>query len=373
MPPPAPYTLPTPGEDWITGARQRYLRRTARLLLAWPHPLPAWLARPYEGLREALGRVLAARPADLYAALALPQVGAPLHAGSLAEAVPALLAELSRRRAIGREGVFWAAPVKRILCPGTGAALELVPERVGMLFADGEIELGASEVWDLRPRGERAFLPMREGGWLALVDDNPLAMVEAHPDKEGNALSLGSATAAEWLAALDGARALVRAASPALADEHRSLLATVVPVGGPMEKSLSASYREAVGTVYVSLHPSPAKMAEALIHELQHTKLNLLTFVDPVLADGGDELHASPVRPDPRPLWGVLLAVHAFVPVAELYFHLGDRARLAEVIAQNREAMGVVARHARPTEVGRRLIEGLARVVDEQEARFRGA
>ena len=377
MPLRAPYTLPSPGDDWLSAARQRYLRRSARLLLAWPRALPPWLVRPYASAREALGRVLAARPAELYAALALPQVGAPLHAGDLAEALTQVLVELSRRRAIGREGIWWPAPVRRLLCPATGAALELVPERAGMLFNDGEIELGAADVWDLRPLAERSYLPMREGGWLALADNNPLAGIEAHPDKEGNTLSLGTASAGDWLAALDTARALVRAALPALADEHRMLLASVVPVGGPMEKSLSASYREALGVVYLSLHPLPMKMVEALVHELQHTKLNLLTFSDPVLVDGGIGTHASPVRPDPRPLWGVLLAVHAFVPVAELYLHArgtpaADDARLAEVVAVNREALDVVMAHAEPTELGRRLLDGLVTAVEDQEARFHG-
>lgn len=349
----APYTLPSPGDDWLTAARRRYLRRTARLLLAWPGALAPWLERPYQSAREFLGRILASRPGELYAALALPQVGAPIHGGELAEALTQLLVELARRRLIGREGFWWPVPVRRLLT--TGAARELVPERVGLLYSDGEIELGAAEVWDLSVPSFR----MREGGWLALADNNPLAMIEAHPDKEGNALSLGTATATEWLAALDAARALIREALPALADEHRLLLASIVPVGGPMERSLSASYREAIGTVYLSLHPSPVKMAEAIIHELQHTKLNLLTFTDPVLVDGGAGLHASPVRPDPRPLWGVLLAVHAFVPVAALYRHLGDATRLAEVEAGNREALAVLEAHAQPTELGRRLIAGL--------------
>lgn len=356
----APFTLPSPGDDWLTAARTRYLRRSARLLLAWPAPLPAWLGRPYLAAREVLGRLLASRPAELYAALALPQVGAPLHAGDLAEALPQLFVELSRRRLLGREGLWWPAPVRRLLCPATGAARDVAG--TGLLFLDGEIELGARESWDLGC-DEPAFLPLREGGWLALADNNPLAMVEAHPDKEGNALSLGAAPAADWVAALDDARALVRDALPALADEHRVLLAAAVPVGGPMERSLSASYREALGVVYLSLHPSRAKLAEVLIHELQHTKLNLLTFTDPVLQNP-DGLHTSPVRPDPRPLWGVLLALHAFVPVATLYRHVGDAARLAEVEAGNREALAVLREHARPTEIGRVLIEGLEAAVE---------
>jgi HEXXH motif-containing protein len=376
MPSSAPYTLP--GDDWLPAARRAWLRQAVRRVLDWPGQLPPWLARPYQDAREAVARVLQSHPADAYAALALPQVGAPLFAGDLAEALPTLFVELARRRRVGREGLWWPAPVRRLLCPATGAALTFPQERAGILFVDGGVEIGAGELWDLAPQGDRAFRPMREGGWLALVDNNPLAMVEAHPDKEGNALSLGTATADEWLASLDAARALIRCGLPALADEHRALLATVIPVGGPMEKSLSASYREAVGMVYVSLHRSPLKMAEALVHEIQHNKLNLLSYSDPLLEDRG-ALHASPVRPDPRPLWGVLLAVHAFVPVAELMLSLraagdpvaaepGFAERLGEVLAANREALDTVVAHATPTPLGRRIVDGLIAAVAAQEA-----
>src|SRR6185503_20664745 len=82
---------------------------------------------------------------------------------------------------------------------------------------------------------------------------------------------------------------------------------------------LSASYQEAIGTIYMTLHPSLMTMTEALIHEFSHNKINALFEIDDVLENAWSPLYASPVRPDPRPLHGVLLAVHAFLPVARLY------------------------------------------------------
>jgi HEXXH motif-containing protein len=366
----APYTLPEADDKRFVAVRTRYLRRTARLLLDWPHPLPAWLGHAYAGVRAPLGDVLARHPGALYGALLLPQVGGPLHAGDLAEAVPQLLLELARSRVLGAEGIWWHGPVSRLLSPPLGAARVFVPPRAGMLFLDGAVEVAPSDTWALGPVAPARFHRLAEGGWLAEADNNPLAMVDAHPDKAGNALSLGDATVPEWVASLDEARRLVRVGLPALADEHRSLLATVVPVGGPSEVSLSASYQEVVGLVYVSLHPSPLTMAEALVHELQHNKLNLLAHVDPVLADRGETLHASPVRPDPRPLLGVLLAAHAMLPVVALHRALdaaGEpvartetaRERVDQLVRGNREAMDVVRAHARPTELGRALVEGM--------------
>jgi HEXXH motif-containing protein len=214
--------------------------------------------------------------------------------------------------------------------------------------------------------GAGVFLPLAdEHVRLALADANPLAHVEAHPDKRGNALSLGGRDVDEWRAALSAALALVARHLPGVHAEMRLAELLVIPVGYEPERHLSASYREYVGACYVTLHPRVTTLAEALVHEFQHGKANLASFHDPLLENGFGELVRSPVRPDPRPLWGVLLAAHAFVPVAELYLRLRDAGdasvapRLAEVVARNGEALATLAAHARPTPVGRRMLDEL--------------
>jgi HEXXH motif-containing protein len=203
---------------------------------------------------------------------------------------------------------------------------------------------------------------------LALADNNPLAMHEAHPEKDGNAIDLGGRPASEWVASLREALDLVRLHLPDLRAEMDLYVQQIVPVGFFAEKHLSASYREAIGTLYLSLHPSPLTMVEALVHEFQHNKLNALLESDDVLENAQAPLYRSPVRPDARPLHGVLLAVHAFLPVALLYERLiaaGDaRAsehRLREIARINREGTEVLRAHARPTPVGRALLDELFR------------
>ena len=86
-----------------------------------------------------------------------------------------------------------------------------------------------------------------------------------------------------------------------------------------------------------------------------------------MLENALEPLYASPVRPDPRPLHGVLLAVHAFVPVARLYERMieqgatGLEARFRDVVRVNREGMSVLLPNARPTRVGQGLLDELAR------------
>jgi len=109
-------------------------------------------------------------------------------------------------------------------------------------------------------------------------------------------------------------------------------------------------------------------MVEALVHEFSHNKLNALLDLDDVLENAFVPLYPSPVRPDPRPLLGVLLAVHAFVPVARLYEKMqqagdsrGRAARFSQVLEINREGTQLLQAHARPTAVGQGVLDELSR------------
>jgi HEXXH motif-containing protein len=223
---------------------------------------------------------------------------------------------------------------------------------------------------------ERPFHLVERDTLLSLADNNPLSMFEAHPDKQGNAIDLGGHPAPEWIDVLRGSLGLVAEHLPDLREEMSLYVQSIVPVGFEPEKHLSASYREAIGTVYMTLHPRPMTMVEALVHEFSHNKLNALLELDDVLENAFAPLYPSPVRPDPRPLHGVLLAVHAFVPVARLYEKMreaGDTratdARFAEIVRINREGTDVLRENARPTAIGQGLMAELLRW-DEHFARY---
>jgi HEXXH motif-containing protein len=166
--------------------------------------------------------------------------------------------------------------------------------------------------------------------------------------------------------------------------EMRTMLHEIVPVGYDEVRHLSASYREAVGTIYLTLHPNVMTMTEAVIHEFQHNKFNVSAYTTEYLRNAFHPLYKSPVRPDPRPLWGILLAVHAFVPVAELYRRMRDAAhpwaerpdferRMAELDLKNHEGMQMLRAHAQLTPAGRALFDDLEvlerRHLAEREAR----
>ena len=196
-------------------------------------------------------------------------------------------------------------------------------------------------------------------------------MMEAHPDKEGNAVSLGERPVEDWLAALAQAFELIRVGLPTWFAEMPAYLRRLVPVGYEPEKHLSASYREAPGIVWLTLHPDPVTMAEALVHEAQHSKLNLLSWLDPVLHNGQSLWTESPVRPDMRPLMGVMLAAHAFVPVAQLHQGLAEaghplaqrpefRVRKQQVLDTNARSLEILETYSEASPSGQRLLNDLS-------------
>jgi HEXXH motif-containing protein len=245
-----------------------------------------------------------------------------------------------------------------------------------LLDADGRRTTISLEQPDQPPMSDFAsepcFVPITSTLMLALVDNNPLAMSEAHPDKQGNALDLGGHEPSEWADTLSRCLELIARYMPDLRGEMDLYLHQVVPVGYDERSHLSASYQEVIGTIYMTLHPQLMTMVEATIHEFQHNKLHAQLELDPLLHNAFSPLYSSPVRPDPRPLQGVLLAVHAFIPVARLYQlmraagHPGTRGpdferRYAQIVAGNHEGATVLLEHGDPTPIGRALLDEIRR------------
>ena len=372
--------------------RKVQLLALRRLLTFPPRSLPARTAA-LARVQEVISQAARTHRTALLDALGTPDVLAPLLVLArdlrpplplLDEAVPSLLLALVRSGALP-ESVVWDAPTGRLVDDTGSRVLWFDPPAAALMFApdgaearlqDGRLArlLGTGTVAPLPPgvREEPALHPLRHGVRLSTVDTNPLADVEAHPDKQGNAVSLGGHPVASWCAGLDNALDLIDAGLPTWAAELPHSLRRLVPVGFHEQMHLSASYREAPGLAYLTLHPNQVTLAEAIIHETQHGKLNTLLHLDPVLNNGRTEWTPSPVRPDLRPLEGVLLAVHAFVPVAALHRGLAEAGhpvsadpwfarRRAEVLAGNTRGLAILEQKGDWSPVGARLREALHR------------
>ncbi|MGB0641194.1 MAG: aKG-HExxH-type peptide beta-hydroxylase, partial [Myxococcota bacterium] len=267
--------------------------------------------------------------------------------------------------------VSWDTPLKALLLDPAGLAVEDAKgERCNVQnVADAE-RFGGNVDGRVHSVGS-ADLNLQ----LGLFDTNPLALDEAHPDKSGNRVSLGGHTVEEWQRSLEEALSLIKTALPTWYEELSVTTQRIVPVGYEPEMHLSASYREAPGVVYMTLHPDPLTMAEALIHETQHGKMNLLSWLDPVLHNAYSDWCDSPVRPDLRPVMGVLLAVHAFVPVSALHHQLAAidhpisqtrkfQDRRMQVLEGNAGGLAVVRDVANPSPLGSKVLDGLCALHD---------
>jgi hypothetical protein len=107
--------------------------------------------------------------------------------------------------------------------------------------------------------------------------------------------------------------------------ECNDWVSTSVRVAVPLlpkgTNSVSESSIEFPGAAFLSIHHE-VQVMEALVHEAAHQHLLLAEVGDPLIDPQHSSLYPSPVRRDPRPLRGVLLAFHALAYIAALYSDL---------------------------------------------------
>jgi HEXXH motif-containing protein len=97
--------------------------------------------------------------------------------------------------------------------------------------------------------------------------------------------------------------------------------------------------------------PGPVRLAESLIHEGAHNRCFSAAVRDPFLpADNSDARVSTPLRADPRPLWGLFQQLVVLCRSTHLYQRLGPAApiqgRYEVLITQARQALGTLRAHA---------------------------
>jgi HEXXH motif-containing protein len=135
----------------------------------------------------------------------------------------------------------------------------------------------------------------------------------------------------EWRKLLDEAWDVLTLHHPAFARE----LAAGLRVLGPIEPdvdTVGASSPAAFGGIRLSATGSAIDFAEALVHEMQHSKLNALLGLVKLTDDDNGKRYLAPWRDDPRPLVGIVHGVYAFTCGVE--FWLAQEAVLQEAEAR---------------------------------------
>jgi HEXXH motif-containing protein len=134
---------------------------------------------------------------------------------------------------------------------------------------------------------------------------------------------------AEWRKLLDEAWDVLTLNHPDQARELADGLRTLGPID-PDANMVGASASAAFGGVRLSANGSATEFAEALVHEMQHSKLNALLGLVKLTDDDGGERHLAPWRDDPRPLVGLVHGVYAFTSGVEFWLRQEPTARETE-------------------------------------------
>ncbi len=378
-------TYPRPGSTTVRDLVPRVMTQLVQRYRALPPGAPdtsrAAARSATDGLRGAGAAALGAALMAPTASVLIPPAakGDPISAEALDLLV---LFELAARGALTEPVVVPRPHTGFPPLPlfDRGVVATVAPEVTRVELSEGRVRTSAGGECDARaPRSVAglevtpAYVPIVDGVVLALTDNNPLTSVKLHPERDGNTLDLGGHAVEVWVARLREAFAIVEAHLPELRAEMRWLSKTIVPVGFHEERHASCSYEDAIGAIYLTLHPRPIKLAEAIVHEYQHNKLHALMRLDPLLEDAKRAHFDSPVRPDARPLEGVLLAAHAFLPVTRMYRSItasgdpvaqqrdwAETCAIAEAV--HREALATLAAHAKPTKLGRALLAEMDRL-----------
>ncbi|WP_067466504.1 aKG-HExxH-type peptide beta-hydroxylase [Actinomadura macra] len=106
----------------------------------------------------------------------------------------------------------------------------------------------------------------------------------------------------------------------------------------------------------------PIKLAEEIIHESSHVRLNGILASTTCLDDDGGRLYPTPLREDPRPAAGLLHQLFVLARLCEWHARLGEHA-VPERAAQAREdlaaAHAIVSAELPLTEAGRVLVASI--------------
>ncbi|WP_330276148.1 HEXXH motif-containing putative peptide modification protein [Lentzea sp. NBC_00516] len=167
-----------------------------------------------------------------------------------------------------------------------------------------------------------------------------------------------------WCGQLDQAWDLLTRWHTGYAGELAAGLTTLIPLEAGTSV-FAASSTNAFGGVALSPKDSATDLAEAIVHEVQHSKLNALMDLLPLHQEDHTWFYA-PWRDDPRSLGGLLHGIYAFTSVVEFWHVQRDLVSPAESrrgqftfayrCRQIRQAVDAVGDAGQLTDLGRRFV-----------------
>lgn len=161
---------------------------------------------------------------------------------------------------------------------------------------------------------------------LTTEDKNPDNKESTHPDHKDTAfLGWWDIEKEKWADLYGEAFAILWKISPGFMFELNRMIYKIIPFGVSRWMHNSWSYSTCIWHLYMS-YPLEIEMPvfavlEAIIHESNHNKLNLIMKSDPLILNTREELYYSPYRPDARHIPGIYLWLHALVAVIYIFIY----------------------------------------------------
>ena len=225
--------------------------------------------------------------------------------------------------------------------------------------------------------GLDAPLPSFYRRWGALPESTAhryLTYVNVDPTTQINFKLLSASKFDNVRRIADDAFAVFARVAPEIGAEIRSLLTEIVFVSGVANESLrfdGATSFFCWGALFLNAdaYRGLVKMIDGLSHESAHAYLFALSLGDSFVDNPDDELHPSPLRPDPRPLDGTF---HATYVSARMHYALSRviesgalsktdeseaRKAVAATCAAFSDGFKTLSDYASLTALGRRVME----------------
>ncbi|MCC5611945.1 hypothetical protein LC612_35740 [Nostoc sp. CHAB 5834] len=120
---------------------------------------------------------------------------------------------------------------------------------------------------------------------------------------------------------------------------------------------------------------TPLQLAEELIHESSHVRLNVSHALEPLFVNDNSEIYTSPLRFDPRPMFGVFHQMFVLCRLSEFYNRIASTKIPVDNIAlrkgtidERRQAIRknlvnsyhIVEKYANMTSAGKNLMENIS-------------
>ena len=152
---------------------------------------------------------------------------------------------------------------------------------------------------------------------LTLDFHNPDVEKHTHPDHKKNhvGITFWKVSQSDWQDLFAQSFDILTKVSPSFMAEIDHMIQKIIPFDVSHGTHNSGSYSDVIGHLLMSYptgmnHPELA-LLEAILHEYNHNKLNLIMQTETLILSDRSEMYYSPYRPDARHIHGIYLGLHA--------------------------------------------------------------